>query len=464
MVNFYRIGPAGGQGGQVIFDDIENCIPLRTPITKIAINAGEVVDSIAVYYGDTAMPRHGGTGGTSYTVIFDPGDYLVQVSGIYGQYFGAVQIGQVTFKSHDGKIYGPFGEANVTGKAFFSFPSQSNEALIAFFGATFSHSDGSTFLSSLGVYSEKIYARKLGEAGGQTGGTPFDDMEIGVPPQAPISQMRIGAGDVIDSIQVSYGSTTLPKHGGSGGGGNIINIMANDYITEISGFYGQYFGAVQIGQLTVKTNLGMTYGPFGNAAVTDKTAFSLAAAGNEEIVALYGSTFTHSDGTNYLSSLGAYTGKVYSQIIGPAGGQTGQVPFDDFVSGIPPQTPITRIVVNSKDVIDAIQVFYGDIALPKHGDNEGSPSIINLVCGDYITEISGVYGDYFGAIQISQLTFKTHLGKVYGPFGTGEFVTNPIPFTLKTTTGTQQFIALFGSTFVHTDGTHYVCSLGGYIL
>jgi hypothetical protein len=464
MVNFYRIGPAGGQVGQVFFDDIENCIPLRTPITKILINAGEVVDSIEVYYGDTAMPRHGGNGGAPYTVVFDPGDYLIQISGIYGQYFGAVQIGQLTLKSHKGKIYGPFGAANVTAKAFFSFPAQQNEALIAFFGSTFTHSDGSTFLSSLGVYAEEIYARKLGEVGGATSQIPFDDMENGIPPQAPLSQILINAGDVIDSIQVFYGETALPRHGGSGGELNTVNIAANDYITEVSGFYGQYFGATQIGQITIRTHLGITYGPFGDAAVTDKTAFSLITNSNEEIVAFYGSTFIHSDGSDFLCSLGAYTGSVYTQIAGPAGGQPGQIPFDDLLTGIPSQTPITKIVVNAKDVIDAIQVFYGDIALPKHGDNEGSPSIINLVCGDYITEISGVYGDYFGAIQISKLTLKTHLGKVYGPFGTAAFVTNPIPFTLKTTTDTQQFIAFFGSTFLHTDGTNFLCSIGGYIL
>lgn len=461
MVNFDRLGPVGGQTGQVFFDDTQNCIPLRTPITRILINAGDVVDSIEIFYEENAMPRHGGNSGTAYTVMFDNGDYLTEVTGIYGQYFGAVQIGQITLKSHNGKIYGPFGNAQVTEKTFFSFPAQSNEMIIAFFGSTFTHSDGSTFLSSLGVYSEKIYARKLGEAGGS--GIPFDDLLNGVPPQAPISQILVFAGDVVDSIQVFYEATALPKHGGNGGNENVVNIAANDYIIEVSGIYGEYFGAVQIGQLTFRTHLGKIYGPFGNAAVSDKIAFNLTTKANESIVAFYGSTFTHSDGSEFISSLGTYTGKIYSQMVGPVGGQPGQTAFNDLDEGIPPQTPITQIRISSGDVVDSIQVLYGDIPLPRHGGSGGSPALISLVCGDYFTEISGIYGNYFGAVQIGQLTFKTRLGKVYGPFGAAA-VSKPTAFTLKTTTDTQQFIALFGSTFEHTDGTNFLSSIGGYLL
>lgn len=143
------------------------------------------------------------------------------------------------------------------------------------------------------------YLRSSAEVGG--GGTPFSD----TPPEGQrLTRLLVRSGDVVDAIQASYGGKVMPLHGGSGGGANVIDLAGGEYITEISGQYGSYFGAVHILQLTVRTNLRTlpTYGSTHFAR--DPRPFSFKAESGESIVAFSGRTFRHSDGTNYVSALG----------------------------------------------------------------------------------------------------------------------------------------------------------------
>ena len=303
----HKIGPVGGPSTQS-FDDFP-AIPPQTPITKLVIASGDVIDSIQAFYGNTAMPKHGGDKGVQAIVNINPNDYITEISGCYGGYYGAVQIGQITIKTHLGKIYGPFGGAKVSNNQAFSLKTAgAKEQIIALFGGSFKHTDGTDYISALGAYItvyNPVYPHKIGPVGGPSTQS-FDDFPA-IPPQTPITKLVIASGDVIDSIQAFYGNTAMPKHGGDKGVQAIVNINPNDYITEISGCYGGYYGAVQIGQIMIKTHLGKTYGPFGGAKVSNNQAFSLKTTGaKEQIIALFGGSFKHTDGTNYISALGAY--------------------------------------------------------------------------------------------------------------------------------------------------------------
>lgn len=151
----------------------------------------------------------------------------------------------------------------------------------------------------INVQVSKGYSRAAAEVGG--GGTAFSD----TPPEGQrLTRLLVRSGDVVDAIQATYGGKELPLHGGPSGGANAIDLSEGEYITEISGQYGGYFGAVHILELSIRTNRRMlpTYGSTRYAE--NPRPFSFKAESGEAIVAFSGRTFRHSDGTDYVSALG----------------------------------------------------------------------------------------------------------------------------------------------------------------
>ena len=114
-----------------------------------------------------------------------------------------------------------------------------------------------------------------------------------------LSSLIVHSGDVIDAIQATCtgtfngkpGMLGLLQHGGNGGNNNAININAGDFITEVSGYTGSWYGWNVVAQLKIKTKAGNVYGPYGTMNnVTNKNAFTYTAPQNQCIVALNGST------------------------------------------------------------------------------------------------------------------------------------------------------------------------------
>ncbi len=138
-----------------------------------------------------------------------------------------------------------------------------------------------------------------------SGNVLFSDVEQALQSGSVITKLAIGHGDVVDSIQATNGNTVMPKHGGNGGGIDVID-FSNDPIVGILGFTGQYFGAEHIVQMTLITKSGNTYGPYGTANYA-KHPFQFKVQGNESVIAFYGSTYIHTDGTNFIGSLGLAT-------------------------------------------------------------------------------------------------------------------------------------------------------------
>jgi hypothetical protein len=94
---------------------------------------------------------------------------------------------------------------------------------------------------------------------------------------------------------------------------------------------------------------------------------------------------------------------------------------------------ISAFLVRAGMIVDGIQALYGEEAIllaPPHGNLEEYNTKIMLEPGDTWSEISGFYGNWFGGSYILQLTFHTHKGKTYGPFGNMEYAENIQPFSL----------------------------------
>jgi hypothetical protein len=104
-----------------------------------------------------------------------------------------------------------------------------------------------------------------------------------------ITQMTVLAGEVLNAIQVTNGTSSLPQHGGTSGKANPFTVPAGDVITEVSGTTGVWFGWSCVVQLTLKTRGGKVYGPFGSMAnVTSKAPFAFSAPSGQSIVAFGG--------------------------------------------------------------------------------------------------------------------------------------------------------------------------------
>ena len=114
-----------------------------------------------------------------------------------------------------------------------------------------------------------------------------------------LTSLIIRSGEVLDAVQAtntgvfsgSYAELGLLQHGGNGGNNNVINLNAGDCITEVTGFTGTWFGWNVVAQISIKTDQGMVYGPFGTMNnVTGKKAITYTAPNNQCIAALNGST------------------------------------------------------------------------------------------------------------------------------------------------------------------------------
>jgi hypothetical protein len=156
------------------------------------------------------------------------------------------------------------------------------------------------------LFPQPISYRRLGPAGA-TGQMPFDDTALAT--TQPLTQLIVRWGNIVDSIQVFYGTPPIGTsvYGGLGGGPTTLS-LGDDPITEISGFTGYWFGANYVLQLTIRTRSNVVYGPFGDMSYANgaKTPFTLKAEANEQIVGFFGSATYGDNGKSvFLGSLGA---------------------------------------------------------------------------------------------------------------------------------------------------------------
>lgn len=108
---------------------------------------------------------------------------------------------------------------------------------------------------------------------------------------------------------------------------------------------------------------------------------------------------------------------------------------------------VTKIVIRHGDIIDRLQVCYGEECLFAHGGNGGQKSIFEIEPGDSLIEVSGYYGTWFGWTAILQLTLTTQNGKsaTYGTQNLASAI-NPFCFTASSE-NKERIFAFHGSTF-----------------
>jgi hypothetical protein len=145
---------------------------------------------------------------------------------------------------------------------------------------------------------------------GNPQGTMFDDAPAAKEQASPITQVNIHAGDIIDQIQAVYGGTAFPVHGGTRGGPASFTLDAGDVLTEVSGYYGMWFGRVYILQLSFRTRNGKTSEPYGAMTyAASRTPFTLTAEAGEQLWAFSGSFIQGLEADNtysyFVTSIGA---------------------------------------------------------------------------------------------------------------------------------------------------------------
>lgn len=129
--------------------------------------------------------------------------------------------------------------------------------------------------------------------------------------------------------------------------------------------------------------------------------------------------------------------------------------------------PITRLKLWYGNVLNNIQAGYQEKWLAEHSKIKArAQRKIKFPEGDPLVKISGVYGRYFGATHLAQVVFTLRSGKQYGPFGDAGFMTELQPFTLgghHHHGHKQQIVALCGGSFLHSDHSKFLSSLGVYL-
>jgi len=180
---------------------------------------------------------------------------------------------------------------------------------------------------------------------GGNGGANFSDTEFqsGV----RITEVRVYTGNYVDAVQLGYeyqdGRTVAGlRRGGPGGRENVFRLDRDEYITGISGRYGNY-----IDSLTIQTNK-RTSPVFGGSG--GKRDYRIEVPSGYQAVGFAGRS------AKYLDAIGLITAPVTlrqeTQIFGGRGGSV----FSD--RDIPAGARISEIRISSANYIDGIQAVY----------------------------------------------------------------------------------------------------------
>jgi hypothetical protein len=228
---------------------------------------------------------------------------------------------------------------------------------------------------------------------GARGGIPFSDMQI--PSGARISEIRVFSGDAVDSVQMAYelpdgSSSTGPRHGGGGGQMNVFRLDSDEYVVGISGRFGEY-----VDSLRIHTNKRTSPMYGGNGGSQD---YRIDVERGSQAIGFLGRAGDYIDAIG-LTFIPLRRQANQTEIAGGRGGS----PFSD--QDVPAGGRISEIRVRAGRSVDSIQAVYtlqnGRIAEgPVHGGGGGSTRVFRLDRDEYVTGISGRYGEFIDSIVI----------------------------------------------------------------
>jgi jacalin-like lectin domain-containing protein len=238
----------GGPGGNA-FSDPE---PAQgTLVVEVQVRSGDHVDSVQLVYmlsdGRIVMgPQHGGSGGGLSVFHLDADEYLIGISGRSGSYIDSIR-----FQTNK-RTSPTFGGSG--GSRDFRVDVPANAQLTGLAGRAGNYLDaiGLTFIPiRRGFYSGFGSAPQPGQTSltGGSGGTVFVDGDV--PAGASIVEVRVWAGDYVDSVQMIYNlpngrSLEAVRHGGDGGRAASFRLEQGEYIVGLSGRCGTYVDSLRI--------------------------------------------------------------------------------------------------------------------------------------------------------------------------------------------------------------------------
>jgi hypothetical protein len=232
----------GGRGGSV-FSDSEPQTGAR--VLEVRIRSGDRLDSVQMVLelrdgSSAANPRRGGSGGNSVTFRLESDEYIVGLSGRYGDRVDSIRIHT---NKRTSALYGGRG-----GDRDYRVDVPSGNQAVGFTGRAGDNVDA---IGLIYAPLQQSLSNQTAFAGGR-GGSEFsaDTIASG----ARISEVRVYAGDRIDAIQVVYSLSDGrvvegARRGGGGGRVQKFALDSDEYIIGLSGRCGD-----QIDSLRIHTN------------------------------------------------------------------------------------------------------------------------------------------------------------------------------------------------------------------
>jgi hypothetical protein len=232
---------------------------------------------------------------------------------------------------------------------------------------------------------------------GGSGGTSFSDSNIS--PGTRIIEVQIFSGKVLDAIQITYqlqdGRTmTGARHGGSGGQAAVFRLDSDEYITGISGRYGQYLDS-----LSIQTNK-RTSPVYGGSGGTQ--SYRIDVPYRNQAIGFIGRSGQYVDAMGLLYSPISWLQTTQANQSTIFGGRGGSAFTDqDFQQG----ARISAIRIRAAGRIDGIQAVYtlqdGRVIEGQfHGGRGGRENVFTLDSDEYVTGIYGRYGEEVDSIAI----------------------------------------------------------------
>jgi len=147
-----QIGPVGEGGAS--FDDWATSVE-RGSLRRLLWKRGDIIDDVAAVYGEFELGHLHNDGLRGYedvNVDFTE-DPLVGISGRYGDYFGADHFYELHLHLRSGKTVSSVGSSKRSAGESFELRVPEGYGAVALFGNTLEHTDGTNYLSALGLWA-----------------------------------------------------------------------------------------------------------------------------------------------------------------------------------------------------------------------------------------------------------------------------------------------------------------------
>ncbi len=377
------------------------------------IRHGAGVDGIQGFEGGFALPARGGTGGTSTTVVLDPGEYLVGMFGGWGTETTSPAIHYLTFRSNRGRFFGPFGnDRNPTGEFFF-WEVPYGGRIVGFTGR---EGEGS-YLNAFGVeYVLDMKAPTTADSpvfrvAGNTSRVNGYSLAAG----EWLSGVNIVAGDWVNSLSAQLCSDRVCGIGTSTPDGFTLN--RGETLVRMHGLLGSNASNPAIAQIAFESSWGRTFGPYGAGVGQDPTVpFDYTVPAGTHMLDIPVAASFIGGPVSMVVVAARYEADFLQALTSPAFGSPMGFEFHDQVAA---GQVLTGVRINHGNWIDAIQGLASPHNLARHGGHGGGASSFSLSAGEHLVRVFGLQGSNPNVPAIAQISFESSTGRVFGPFGAG---------------------------------------------